>query len=169
MSAPLPPSTSMATVSTEYVCLMGPLTLTQHETRLGVHYSAANASPFAEAPAVRRSRGGAWPEASPKLEEVIAIPALRAVVMGDLFARKWAPLVDAGNGGSMLAYPETLARAVEALKDVDTVITGHSTTTNGTGQSATFTRSNPVMRWADLQEYADYTRAFVAAARAALN
>jgi glyoxylase-like metal-dependent hydrolase (beta-lactamase superfamily II) len=101
-------------------------------------------------------------------DTVIVLPALRTVVMGDLFARKWAPLVDANNGGSMVAYPETLAKAIAVLGDVDTVITGHSTTTSGSGQTATFTRSNPVMRRADLQEYADFTREFVAAARAAM-
>jgi len=101
-------------------------------------------------------------------DAVIVFPAMRTVVMGDLFARKWAPLVDANNGGSAVAFPRTLARAVTELKDVDTVITGHSTTTIGSGRNATFVRSNPVMRWADLQEYADFTRDFVAAAEAAM-
>jgi len=101
-------------------------------------------------------------------DAVIVFPALRAVVMGDLFARKWAPLVDANNGGSAVGFPRTLARAVAELKDIDTVITGHSTTTIGSGRNATFVRSNPVMRWADLQEYADFTRDFVAAAEAAM-
>ena len=101
-------------------------------------------------------------------DAVIVFPAMRTVVMGDLFARKWAPLVDANNGGSAVAFPRTLARAVTELKDVDTVITGHSTTTMGSGRNATFVRSNPVMRWADLQEYADFTRDFVAAAEAAM-
>ena len=45
-------------------------------------------------------------------DAVIVFPALRTAVMGDLFARKWAPLVDAGNGGSAVAFPQTLARAV---------------------------------------------------------
>src|SRR5262249_1669776 len=101
-------------------------------------------------------------------DAVIVFPSLRTVVMGDLFARKWAPLVDASNGGSAVAFPRTLARAVSELKDIDTVITGHSTTTIGAGRNATFVRSNPVMRWTDLQEYADFTRDFVAAAEAAM-
>jgi glyoxylase-like metal-dependent hydrolase (beta-lactamase superfamily II) len=100
-------------------------------------------------------------------DAVIVFPALRAAVMGDLFARKWAPLVDAANGGSTVAFPQTLASAVRGLKDVDTVITGHSTTTLGSGASVSFARSNPVMKWADLQEYADFLRDFVAAAGAA--
>jgi glyoxylase-like metal-dependent hydrolase (beta-lactamase superfamily II) len=101
-------------------------------------------------------------------DAVIVFPALRAVVMGDLFARKWAPLVDARNGGSAVAFPQTLAKAIAGLKDIDMVITGHSTTTMGSGRGATFTRSNPVMKWADLQEYAGFTRDLVEAAEAAM-
>ena len=100
-------------------------------------------------------------------DTVIVFPALRTVVMGDLFARKWAPLVDANNGGSATAFPQTLAKLVSGLKNVDTVITGHSTTTIGSGPGVSFVRSNPVMTWADLQEYADFMRDFVAAAEAA--
>ncbi|HSU87758.1 MAG TPA: MBL fold metallo-hydrolase [Terriglobia bacterium] len=101
-------------------------------------------------------------------DAIIVFPALRTAVMGDLFARKWAPLIDANNGGSATAFPQTLAKAVATLKDIDTVITGHATTTNGSGRNVTFTRSNPVMTWADLREYADFTRDFVMAAEAAM-
>ena len=100
-------------------------------------------------------------------DTVIVIPALRTVVMGDLFARKWAPLVDSDNGGNVTAFPQTLAKVVNTVKDVDTVITGHSSTTMGSGVSLWFVRSNPVMKWADLQEYADFMRDFVAAAQTA--
>jgi glyoxylase-like metal-dependent hydrolase (beta-lactamase superfamily II) len=100
-------------------------------------------------------------------DTVIVFPALRTVVMGDLFARKWAPLVDVTYGGSATAFPQTLAQVVRGIKDVDTVITGHSTTTIGAGADVSFVRSNPVMKWADLEEYADFMRDFVAAARAA--
>ena len=101
-------------------------------------------------------------------DAVIVFPALRTAVMGDLFARKWAPLIDANNGGSAIAFPQTLAKAVNGIKDVETVITGHSTTTLGSGRNMTFVRSNPVMKWTDLQEYADFTRDLVAAAEAAM-
>jgi len=99
---------------------------------------------------------------------VIVFPALRTAVMGDLFARKWAPLVDAGNGGSATAFPDTLAKALAGIKDVDNLIAGHSTRTLGRGATATFTASAPVLPWRDLQEYAQFTRAFVAAAQAAM-
>jgi glyoxylase-like metal-dependent hydrolase (beta-lactamase superfamily II) len=100
-------------------------------------------------------------------DTVIVFPALRTAVMGDLFARKWAPLVDSENGGSATAFPQTLSKAVRTIKEVDTVITGHSSTTLGSGASLSFVRSNPVMMWADLQEYADFMSDFVAAAQAA--
>jgi glyoxylase-like metal-dependent hydrolase (beta-lactamase superfamily II) len=99
-------------------------------------------------------------------DAIIVFPALRVAALGDLFARKWAPLVDAGNGGSATAFPDTLANAVAGIKDVDTVITGHSTTP--IGRSGTFTPFNPAAKWSDLQEYAGFTREFVSAARVAL-
>jgi cyclase len=101
-------------------------------------------------------------------DAVIVFPALRAAVMGDLFARKWAPGIDTGNGGSALAFPQTLAKAVAALKGNDAFITGHSSTTLGSGSNMSFVRSNPVMKFADLQEYADFTRDFVSAAQTAM-
>ena len=101
-------------------------------------------------------------------DTVIVLPALHVAVMGDLFARKWAPLVDANNGGSAVEYPRTLSNALATIKDVDTLITGHATTQLGSGANVTFVRSDPLMKWADLREYADFTRAFVAAAEAAM-
>ena len=98
-------------------------------------------------------------------DAVIVFPALRTAVVGDLFARKWAPLVDAQNGGSVAEYPDTLAKAIAGLKDVDTVVTGHSTTP--IGREGTFSRFDPALKWSDLQEYADFAREFVSAARAA--
>jgi hypothetical protein len=54
--------------------------------------------------------------------------------------------VDTGNGGSMVEYGKTLAKAAAGLKDYDTIITGHST----------------LMKPADLKEYADFNNDFVA-------
>lgn len=84
-------------------------------------------------------------------DTVVMFPALRLLHMGDLFAAKGTPLIDASNGGSGVAYPDTLAKATQTIRNIDTVITGHST----------------VMTWADLVEYADFNREFLAAARAA--
>ncbi|HEY3119949.1 MAG TPA: MBL fold metallo-hydrolase [Vicinamibacteria bacterium] len=80
----------------------------------------------------------------------VVFPALRVMHAGDIFARKGPPLLDANNGGSGVAIGETLARAAEGIKGVDSVITGHST----------------VMTWSDLQEYASFNKDFLAWAQA---
>jgi glyoxylase-like metal-dependent hydrolase (beta-lactamase superfamily II) len=100
-------------------------------------------------------------------DTIIVFPALRTAVVGDLFPRKGAPLIDNANGGNAHAYPLTLRSALNGIRNVDTVITGHATTTFGTGAAAKFVRSAPIVRWADLQEYADFMRDFVSAAEAA--
>src|SRR5437763_5479928 len=41
-------------------------------------------------------------------DAIVVFPALRTAHIGDLFARKGVPLVDGGNGGSVLHYPETV-------------------------------------------------------------
>ena len=101
-------------------------------------------------------------------DAVIVLPALRIAVFGDLFARKRAPLVDAGNGGSAVEYPQTLARAMAGIRNVDSIITGHSSRTIGSGASAKFEPFGPVVKWADLQEYTEFTREFVASAQASM-
>lgn len=74
-------------------------------------------------------------------DAMIYFPALRVLQTGDLFARKDAPRIDRANGGSGVAYPQTLSKAVATLKNVDIVVPGHS----------------PLMKWSDLQEYQHYT------------
>jgi cyclase len=81
----------------------------------------------------------------------IVFPSLRTVHAGDMFAQKGLPLVDGMNGGSTVAYPDTLLKAYNGIKNVDTVITGHSDTT---------------MTWADLKQYADFNKDFLTWARA---
>jgi len=93
-------------------------------------------------------------------------PGLRTAVMGDLFARKGAPAVDAGSGGSVSDFPGTVDRAVSSLRDIDTVITGHANTP--AARPGPVLPSDAVMSWSDLQEYAAFVREFVGAARAAL-
>ncbi|MGD9905050.1 MAG: MBL fold metallo-hydrolase [Vicinamibacterales bacterium] len=81
----------------------------------------------------------------------VVFRALRTMHSGDAFAAKAAPLLDVNNGGSGVAYPDTIARLVAGVKGVDTIIPGHST----------------VMTWQDLVEFGDFTRAFLAATQAA--
>ena len=65
---------------------------------------------------------------------------------GDAFAGKSTPLIDGTNGGSGLEYGKTLARAASSIKNVDWIITGHST----------------LMTPADLKEVADFNNDFAA-------
>lgn len=78
-------------------------------------------------------------------DSFVVFPALRAMHSGDAFAGKNTPLVDADNGGSVVEYGQTIAKAAKTIKNVDTIITGHSA----------------LMKPADMQEYADFNNEFV--------
>jgi cyclase len=83
----------------------------------------------------------------------VVFPAHRIVHSGDIFANKGVPLVDGNNGGSVLHYSETLTKAHNGIKNVDTIINGH-TPANTT--------------WADLKEFADFNKDFLTWAQTAL-
>jgi hypothetical protein len=71
---------------------------------------------------------------------------------GDIFAWKMAPLIDPMAGGSVLALPDTLERAMKGIKNVDTVIEGHG----------------DVNTWAGLRDYTQFNRALLDAAKAGM-
>ena len=50
----------------------------------------------------------------------------RVLHTGDAFANKGQPNIDLNNGGSGIAYPDTLAKAASTIKNVDTIIAGHN-------------------------------------------
>jgi glyoxylase-like metal-dependent hydrolase (beta-lactamase superfamily II) len=77
---------------------------------------------------------------------------LRVMHAGDVFAAKGQPLIDRNNGGSGVAYPETIRKASAAIKNVNTVITGHST----------------VMTWQDFVDYGEFNKLFLDHAKASL-
>ena len=79
----------------------------------------------------------------------VVFPALRTLHAGDAFLGKRVPFLDAENGGSGVAIPDTLQRAHDEIRDVDTIITGHSTQ----------------MAWSDLNEWAAFNRDFLAMVR----
>ncbi len=56
----------------------------------------------------------------------IVFPALRTVHSGDIFAGKSVPLIDEANGGSMMEISGTLMKAYNGIKNVDTIINGHT-------------------------------------------
>ena len=82
----------------------------------------------------------------------VVFPALRTMHVGDMFAWKALPYVDTDNGGSVVEQPDSLARLVAGVKNVDTIINGHI----------------PVGTWNDLRDYADFTKDFVDFARASI-
>jgi glyoxylase-like metal-dependent hydrolase (beta-lactamase superfamily II) len=73
----------------------------------------------------------------------IVFPALRIVHAGDIFAGKSLPLIDVANGGSQLRIPETLLKAHDGIKNVDTIINGHMPRQT---------------TWAELREFAEFNR-----------
>jgi cyclase len=81
----------------------------------------------------------------------VVYPALRVLQTGDMFAWRDAPTIDRNNGGSGLEYPKTLSKAIAAIKNVDTVIPGHS----------------PVTTPKDLQEYQRFMTDWIAAVQSA--
>jgi cyclase len=81
----------------------------------------------------------------------VVFPALRIMHAGDVFSGKNLPLLDANNGGSGLEIPDTLAKASSTVKNIDTIITGHSSQ----------------MTPNDLREYVDFNRDFLNAMREA--
>ena len=101
---------------------------------------------------------------------IVVFPEKRLAHFGDLFPSKSLPPVDAASGGSALALPETLARAIAELKNISRVTTGRmedsAAMADPSSPSAIF--ANPkTMTWAETQEYADFTRDVVAAIRQA--
>lgn len=100
---------------------------------------------------------------------VVVFPEKRIAYFGDLFPSKSAPVIDAASGGSGVAFPDTLARAVAELKNVAQVVTGHEEglSADRDQRAASVDISTPkTMRWADVQEYADFNRDFLAVVRA---
>jgi glyoxylase-like metal-dependent hydrolase (beta-lactamase superfamily II) len=79
-------------------------------------------------------------------------PALRVLQTGDMFAWRDAPFIDAGNGGSGVEMPLTLAKVLAGITDVDAVIPGHS----------------PVTTRKDLEEYQRFNADLVAAVEGAI-
>ena len=86
-------------------------------------------------------------------DAMIVFPVHRVMHMGDLFPGKQIPIMDSNNGGSGVEYADTLKRTHDGVKNVETIITGHSTP----------------MAPKDLLEYSEFIRDFVDAVRAAKN
>ena len=83
-------------------------------------------------------------------DALVVFPELRTVHTGDLFPGKQVPFMDNTNGGSGLEYPDTLAKAAKGIRNVDTVIPGHSAVTD----------------WAAFVEFGEFVRAWVSSVEA---
>jgi glyoxylase-like metal-dependent hydrolase (beta-lactamase superfamily II) len=102
---------------------------------------------------------------------VVVFPEKRVAYFGDLFPSKAAPVIDTANGGSAVAFPDTLARAAAEIENVAQVVTGHEQglAAERDQRVASVDISTPrTMRWADVQEYAEFNRDFLAAVRGAI-
>jgi len=77
----------------------------------------------------------------------------RVLHAGDAFANKGQPNIDLANGGSGVAYPDTIGKAASTIKNVDTVVGGHSPN---------------LMKPQDVADYAEFTRLMLTHARAAV-
>ena len=77
---------------------------------------------------------------------------LRVMHAGDVFANTAQPLIDVNNGGSGIAYGDTIGKAARGIKNIDTVITGHT----------------DVKKWQDFVDYGEFNRLFLQHARTSL-
>ena len=75
----------------------------------------------------------------------------RTLHAGDVFPGPRSPLMDGNNGGSGVNYPGTLAKAIAGIKNIDTVIPGHS----------------PVTNWQGFVDYGEFIKAWVSSVQAA--
>jgi glyoxylase-like metal-dependent hydrolase (beta-lactamase superfamily II) len=82
----------------------------------------------------------------------VLFPAIQVLHAGDIFSGKNLPLLDANNGGSGVEIGDSLQKASDTVKNVTTIITGHSTT----------------MNMADLREYAQFNKEFLAYVQGAM-
>jgi glyoxylase-like metal-dependent hydrolase (beta-lactamase superfamily II) len=77
----------------------------------------------------------------------VEFPALHVMHVGDTFAGKSLPIMDGKNGGSGARYADTVEKALNGVKGVDTIINGH-----------TPAQTTP----ADMKEFVSFMRDFVA-------
>jgi hypothetical protein len=99
-------------------------------------------------------------------DAVVVWPQFNTVDLGELYPGKAVPLIDRLNGGSAIQFPATLDKALETLKTYKVRFQNvvRIRELPRFGQRAMFSGWG---RLADLEEYADFVRTLVAAARTA--
>jgi glyoxylase-like metal-dependent hydrolase (beta-lactamase superfamily II) len=84
----------------------------------------------------------------------VVFPAVRAMHTGDMYPRAHMPFIDvADNAGSAVEFNQTLQRAASTIKNVETVIGGHT--------------PSPVT-WNDFRTFTDFYRDFLTSAQEAV-
>jgi glyoxylase-like metal-dependent hydrolase (beta-lactamase superfamily II) len=86
-------------------------------------------------------------------DTLVVFRTARVMHAGDMFAQKAQPTLETGNGGSGVAYGQTIAKAAAGIKGVDRVIPGHIV---GAGM---------VQTWQDFVNYGEFNRLMVEHAR----
>ena len=81
---------------------------------------------------------------------------LRVLHPGDAFANKAPGLIDTNNGGSGVEWGETIGKAANTIKNVDTVIPSH------------IVGANVLLKWQDFVDWGEFNRLYVAHARESL-
>lgn len=82
----------------------------------------------------------------------IYIPSARVLASGDAFSNTAQPNIDLANGGSAVAYPDTMSK-LATIPNVDIVVGGHAPA---------------LMKGSDIGDYAEFMRLMVAKARASV-
>jgi glyoxylase-like metal-dependent hydrolase (beta-lactamase superfamily II) len=84
----------------------------------------------------------------------VVFPAARAMHTGDMYPRSQMPFIDVANsGGSAVEFSQTLQNALTTIRNVDTVIGGHT--------------PSPVT-WNDFKTYAEFYADFLSSARSSM-
>ena len=109
-------------------------------------------------------------------DAVVIFPEKRLAYMGGLFDARMVPSIDTSNGGSGVAYPQTLARAAAEVRRLTSrgrggrpggLVTGGMIARNEYTDGLLPTPGRETLGWDALEEYADFTRDFLAAVEAA--
>jgi len=84
----------------------------------------------------------------------VVFPAARAMHTGDMYPRSQMPFIDVANsGGSAVEFSQTLQKAVTTIKNVETVIGGHT--------------PSPVM-WNDFKTYTEFYADFLSSVQSSM-
>ena len=87
-------------------------------------------------------------------DSFVVFPAVRAMHAGDMFPRAHMPFIDTTNsGGSALEFNATLQSALSTIKNVDTVVGGHTPA---------------AVTWNDFRTYTEFYKGFMTSAQDAM-